>query len=327
MKILVTGAAGFIGFHLTRRLAAEGHSVVALDNLNDYYAVALKQARLERLGKVPFVRQDIADLAALDALFARERFTHVMHLAAQAGVRYSVSHPHQYGHSNLTGFLNLLDVCQRHAVEHLLYASSSSVYGRQQRLPFCESDTVDTPASLYAATKRANEMMAYSYADLHRLPATGLRFFTVYGPWGRPDMAPCLFAERLLRGDPIAVFNHGRMARDFTYIDDIVESLVRLLPHAPAGDTDAPHALYNVGRGDPVALLDFIDTLESALDARAPRDFQPMQPGDIERTWADTTRLREATGHVPQVPLETGIERFAAWYREQRPLMQQVMEG
>ncbi|WP_110709986.1 SDR family NAD(P)-dependent oxidoreductase [Salinicola sp. CR57] len=327
MKILVTGAAGFIGFHLADRLAREGHSVVALDNLNDYYAVSLKQARRERLTGIPFHRMDIADLESLETLFARERFTHVVNLAAQAGVRHSVEHPHEYGRSNLTGFLNLLDVCKRHDIEHLLYASSSSVYGRQKTLPFRETDPVDQPASIYAATKRANEMMAYSYADLHRLPATGMRFFTVYGPWGRPDMAPCLFASSLLRGEPIEIFNHGRMARDFTYIDDVVECIVRLLPHAPHPDADrpAPHEIYNLGRGKPVALLDFVDTLEKRLGVDATRHFKQMQPGDVERTWADTHKLRSVIDYTPRVSLEEGIDQFVTWLLDYRELMLDAM--
>ncbi|WP_110692092.1 SDR family NAD(P)-dependent oxidoreductase [Salinicola halophyticus] len=327
MNILVTGAAGFIGFHLASRLASDGHRVVALDNLNDYYAVSLKQARVEQLHGVPFHRIDIADLASLEALFARERFTHVVNLAAQAGVRHSVEHPHEYGHSNLTGFLNLLDVCKRHAVEHLLYASSSSVYGRQKSLPFRESDPVDQPASIYAATKRANEMMAYSYADLHRLPSTGMRFFTVYGPWGRPDMAPCLFAASLLRGEPIDIFNHGRMARDFTYIDDVVECIVRLLPYPPTVDAErsAPHDIYNLGRGKPIALLDFVATLEARLGVTATKHFRQMQPGDMERTWADTRKLQSVIHYTPQVSLERGIDRFVDWLLDYRELLLESM--
>lgn len=321
MRILVTGGAGFIGAHLAARLVREGHHVVALDNFNDYYAVSLKRARVAQVSELQVSTIDMGDLATLEALFARERFSHVVHLAAQAGVRHSVNHPHVYGHSNLTGFLNLLDLCHRYRIEHLLYASSSSVYGRQAHLPFQENDPVDCPASLYAATKRANEMMAYSYADLHRLASTGMRFFTVYGPWGRPDMAPCLFADRLLRGDPIDVFNHGRMARDFTYIDDVVECIVRLLPRIPSSEAHAPHELYNVGRGEPAPLLGFIDALADALGVVAKKRFTPMQAGDIERTWADTTKLRNAIGYVPQVSLETGIERFVEWLQHHSELM------
>jgi UDP-glucuronate 4-epimerase len=331
MNILVTGAAGFIGFHLASRLASDGHRVVALDNLNDYYAVSLKQARVEQLDGVPFHRIDIADLASLEALFARERFTHVVNLAAQAGVRHSVEHPHEYGHSNLTGFLNLLDVCKRHDIEHLLYASSSSVYGRQRTLPFRETDPVDQPASIYAATKRANEMMAYSYADLHQLPSTGMRFFTVYGPWGRPDMAPCLFAASLLRGEPIDIFNHGRMARDFTYIDDVIECIVRLLPltpkpaPAPNAERRAPHEIYNLGRGKPIALLDFVATLETRLGVTATKHFKQMQPGDMERTWADTHKLQSLIHYTPQVTLEQGIDRFVGWLLDYRGLVLDAM--
>ncbi|GHB27078.1 NAD-dependent epimerase/dehydratase family protein [Salinicola rhizosphaerae] len=321
MNILVTGAAGFIGFHLADRLARDGHRVVALDNLNDYYAVSLKRARLDQLSGPVIETTDIADLPALEALFRRERFTHVVNLAAQAGVRHSVEHPHEYGRSNLIGFLNLLDVCKRFEIEHLLYASSSSVYGRQETLPFKETDPVDRPASLYAATKRADEMMAYSYADLHRLPSTGMRFFTVYGPWGRPDMAPCLFAGALLNGNPIDIFNHGRMARDFTYIDDVVESIVRLLPLAPGEDAGAPHEIYNVGRGEPVALLDFVELLERTLGIQATKRFRDMQPGDIERTWADTHKLQSMIDFKPQVSLEVGIERFVAWLKDYEGLL------
>ncbi|WP_251976573.1 SDR family NAD(P)-dependent oxidoreductase [Salinicola avicenniae] len=321
MNILVTGAAGFIGFHLADRLARDGHRVVGVDNLNDYYSTALKQARWGRLRHLRVETLDIADLPAMESLFARERFTHVVHLAAQAGVRHSVTHPHAYSHSNLTGFLNVLDLCQRYAVEHLLYASSSSVYGRQATLPFRETDPADHPASIYAATKRANEMMAYSYADLHRLPATGMRFFTVYGPWGRPDMAPCLFAGSLLRGEPIEIFNHGRMARDFTYIDDVVESIVRLLPRAPSREGLAPHEIYNIGRGSPVALLDFVETLERTLGIAAIKRFKPMQPGDVERTWADTQKLQATVGYTPTVSLETGIRSFVDWLLDYRGLL------
>ncbi|WP_106476333.1 SDR family NAD(P)-dependent oxidoreductase [Phytohalomonas tamaricis] len=313
MKILVTGAAGFIGFHLVRRLLDDGIEVVGVDNLNSYYSVALKQARLAMLPEAAFRRIDVADRDTLEALFVTEGFSHVIHLAAQAGVRHSITHPYGYGTSNLVGFLNILEACRHHDVRHLLYASSSSVYGRNDTLPFKESDRVDQPASLYAATKRANELMAQSYADLYGLKSTGLRFFTVYGPWGRPDMAPWLFAERILRGEPIDIFNNGEMARDFTYIDDVIEAMVRLVMQCP--EQQPPHRILNIGRGKPMALLDFITTLEQALGREAYKNWLPMQQGDVERTWADTSALEAVTGFVPKVSLAEGVTQFANWFK------------
>ncbi|RKQ96983.1 UDP-glucuronate 4-epimerase [Kushneria sinocarnis] len=314
MKVLVTGAAGFIGAWLMRRLQQEGIDVVGIDSFSDYYSIDYKQARLEALGVSPCHSLAIEDREALEALFIRERCTHVIHLAAQAGVRHSVEHPYVYGDANLAGFLNVLDTCRRHGIEHLIYASSSSVYGRSEASVFREADRVDTPASLYAATKRANELMARSYADLHGMSVTGLRFFTVYGPWGRPDMAPMLFARSLMNQRPIEVFNHGRMARDFTWIEDVVEAIRLLIAHAPEPDAHgAAHAIYNIGRGAPTELMAFIELLEQSLGRRAERHWRPMQPGDVERTWADTSRLQDATGFAPQVPLEEGIRQFAEW--------------
>ena len=331
MKILVTGAAGFIGFHTSELLLGRGDEVIGLDNLNDYYDVRLKQARLARLEGRPgfrFHRLDLSDRAGMEALFAREKPQRVIHLAAQAGVRYSIQNPHAYVDSNLVGFMNILEGCRHHGVEHLVYASSSSVYGANTTMPFSIHHTVDHPLSLYAATKKANELMAHTYSHLYGLPATGLRFFTVYGPWGRPDMAPMLFARAILAGEPIRVFNHGRMERDFTYIDDIAEGVIRCLdkpatadpgfdPLAPNPATAAvPHRLFNIGNSRPIALLRFIDVLEQALGREAIRDLQPMQPGDVPATAADTTALEAWIGFRPTTPIETGVERFARWYRD-----------
>lgn len=287
MKFLVTGAAGFIGFHVARRLCAEGHEVVGIDNLNDYYSVALKEARLARLAELPnfsFQRLDIVDKAGLLALFEAQRFQRVIHLAAQAGVRYSVDHPEVYVESNLSGYLNILEACRHFPVEHLLYASSSSVYGLNDKLPFATRDPVEQPASLYAASKRANELMAFTYAHLYGVRATDLRFFTVYGPWGRPDMALFKFTDAILHGRPIDIYNDGQMSRDFTYIDDIVEGILRLQALPPAGAV--PSKVYNIGRGEPVRLLDFVECLEAALGVEAQKNFLPLQPGDVLRTWA-----------------------------------------
>ena len=330
MKVLVTGMAGFIGSTLAARLARDGLEVVGVDNLNDYYDVSLKKARLARLEKlqnVRFVRLDLADREGVDRLFADERFDRVVHLAAQAGVRYSLTHPHAYVDSNLVGHLNVLEGCRHQQVEHLLYASSSSVYGMNQVVPFATRDNVDHPVSLYAATKKANELMAHTYSHLYGLPTTGLRFFTVYGPWGRPDMAMFLFTKAILEGRPIDVYNHGEMSRDFTYVDDIVEGIVRLLEVVPSADPDAgvvddspdrssaPYALYNIGHGSPVGLMDFIHAIEAALGRKAEYNFLPMQPGDVPRTWADTTALYRATGYQPRIGVEEGAARFVDWYR------------
>ncbi len=330
MKVLVTGAAGFIGMYVCERLLARGDEVVGIDNLNDYYDVHLKEARLARLAGTPgfrFVRLDIADSAQLAGLFAGERFARVVHLAAQAGVRYSLKNPLAYAQSNLLGFVNVLEGCRNTAVEHLVYASSSSVYGGNAKMPFAEGDAVDHPVSLYAATKKSNELMAHSYSHLFGLPATGLRFFTVYGPWGRPDMAYWGFTEKILRGEAIDVFNHGDMLRDFTYIDDIVEGVIRVLdkPATPdpafdplrpdTGTARVPHRLFNIGNSEPVQLLHFITTLEAALGREAVKRFLPMQDGDVPATYADTRRLADWVGLPAKTSIETGIARFVDWYR------------
>ena len=336
MNVLVTGAAGFIGMHVALRLLADGHRVLGLDNLNDYYDPALKQARLEELaasdgaqqGRWHFERIEIAQEGAVLNLIDRHGpIDRVVHLAAQAGVRYSLTHPEAYAASNLTGFVQVLEACRRARVAHLVYASSSSVYGGNRKMPFAETDPVDHPVSLYAATKKANELMAHTYSHLYGLPTTGLRFFTVYGPWGRPDMAPVLFARAILAGEPIQVFNHGDMKRDFTYIDDIVEGVVRCLIRAPESDpaaaqqgpdasrSHAPWRIFNIGNSEPVALLDFISTLERTLGRTAMRQLLPMQPGDVPATFADTRALTDWIGFAPHTPLEEGVQRFAAWYQ------------
>ncbi|MBK5914894.1 NAD-dependent epimerase [Rhodocyclus purpureus] len=335
MKILVTGAAGFIGMHLCERLLARGDEVVGFDNLNDYYDVSLKEARLARLAGKPgfrFVRGDLADSAAVAELFAGERFERVAHLAAQAGVRYSLKNPLAYAQANLVGFVNILEGCRHGGVGHLVYASSSSVYGGNARMPFAESDAVDHPVSLYAATKKSNELMAHTYSHLYGLPATGLRFFTVYGPWGRPDMAYWSFTEKILAGQTIDVFNHGQMRRDFTYIDDIVEGVVRVLDkpatadaafdpmHPDAGTARVPHRVFNIGASEPVPLLDFIETLEKALGRSAQKRFLPMQDGDVPATYADVSRLQAWVGFAPQTTVEEGVMRFVDWYRSYKGL-------
>lgn len=317
--VLITGVAGFIGNALALRFLEAGRQVVGLDNVNAYYDVGLKEARLRRLDPFPgysFARLDLTDTAGLDALFVRHGFRTVVHLAAQAGVRYSLTNPQAYAASNLVGFLNILEACRHGGVEHLLYASSSSVYGAVTTMPFSIHQNVDHPVSLYAATKKANELMAHSYSHLYRLPTTGLRFFTVYGPWGRPDMAMSLFARAILAGEPIQVFNEGRMRRDFTYIDDIVEGVVRLLfkPSAPAGKP--PHSIFNIGNNQPVQVLDFIRTLENAFEVKAELDFQPMQPGDVPATHADTGKLQDWVGYKPTTSLEAGLREFARWYNQ-----------
>ncbi|QNM96906.1 NAD-dependent epimerase [Chitinimonas koreensis] len=327
MNILLTGAAGFIGMHTARALVAAGHRVVGIDNLNDYYPVSLKEARLaqiEPLAGFRFERLDIADGAALMALFAAEGFDAVIHLAAQAGVRYSLQNPGAYVQANLVGFANLLEACRRHPVQHLVYASSSSVYGQNDKVPFAERDNTDHPVSLYAATKKANEAMAHSYAHLYGMPCTGLRFFTVYGPWGRPDMAPWLFTSAILEGRPIKVFNHGQLRRDFTYVDDIVDGIVKLLPLPPAPDGDgsrpdrswAPWRLLNIGNHQPVPLMQFIETIEAAVGREAIKEPVGMQAGDVPATYADTSELAALTGFAPSTPLAEGIGRFVAWYRD-----------
>jgi UDP-glucuronate 4-epimerase len=336
MTVLVTGAAGFIGYHLSRRLLQRGTAVLGFDNLNPYYDPALKRARLDRLQRCaaetgsPFqlIEADLADGAALAAAFAEHRPTRVVNLAAQAGVRYSIENPAAYIQANLVGFGHILEGCRRHGIEHLVYASSSSVYGGNTNLPFSEHQSVDHPVSLYAASKKANELMAHTYSHLHGLPATGLRFFTVYGPWGRPDMALFLFTKAMLEGRPIQVFNHGRMVRDFTYIDDIIESLIRVLdkpaqpdPHFDPAQPDpatswAPHRVFNIGNSNPTPLMDYIEAIELALGMTAEKQFLPMQPGDVPATAADTSALEAWTGFRPDTSVREGVARFVAWYRE-----------
>jgi UDP-glucuronate 4-epimerase len=330
-SILVTGAAGFIGYHLARRLLEDGRAVVGLDNLNAYYDPALKQARLAQLQVFPnfhFAKCDLADRDGMTALFAAHRFPAVVHLAAQAGVRYSLIDPHAYVDANLVGFLNVLEGCRHHGCGHLLYASSSSVYGANTKLPFSTAENVDHPLSLYGASKKANEGMAHAYAHLFDLPATGLRFFTVYGPWGRPDMAMWLFADAILAGRPIKLFNRGAMRRDFTYIDDIVEAVVRLIEKPAQGNPDwsgddpdpatsrAPWRLYNIGNNRPVEITDVVRLLEQALGRKAERELLPMQPGDVPETYADVTAFQAAVGFAPKTPIEEGVRRFVEWFRE-----------
>jgi UDP-glucuronate 4-epimerase len=320
MHILLTGAAGFIGMHTAQRLLARGDAVTGIDNLNSYYDPALKQARLGQLQALPgfsFERLDVADRSGMEALFARQRFDAVVHLAAQAGVRYSITNPHAYLESNLTGFGHVLEGCRAQGLQHLVYASSSSVYGGNTKMPFEESDPVDHPVSLYAATKKANELMAHTYSHLYRLPATGLRFFTVYGPWGRPDMAYFSFTKAVLEGRGIDVFNHGDMQRDFTWIDDIVEGVLRVLdkPATPETEGGAPHRVFNIGNHDPVPLLDFIACIERATGREAVKRLLPMQPGDVPATYASTQALHDWVGFAPATPLAEGIARFVRWYR------------
>ncbi|WP_367375029.1 NAD-dependent epimerase [Pseudomonas lini] len=320
MTVLVTGAAGFIGYHTVKRLCREGLEVVGIDNLNDYYSVELKHARLKELESLPgfrFQHLDIVDKPALMALFKDHAFTEVVHLAAQAGVRYSLDNPDVYAQSNLVGFLNILEACRHHRPAHLIYASSSSVYGTNRKMPFSVEDAVDHPISLYAATKRANELLAHSYCHLYGLKASGLRFFTVYGPWGRPDMALFKFTEAIIKGLPIDIYNHGQMSRDFTYIDDIIESIARLRskPPVPSEPGDGANRIFNIGRGQPVPLLEFVDCLESALGIKAQRNFMPLQAGDVVKTWADISALAEWVDFRPQVTVETGVTEFVKWYR------------
>ncbi len=331
MKILVTGAAGFIGSHISQRLLARGDDVVGVDNLNDYYDPALKEARLARLTPHPkftFVKLDLAERETTAAMFAKERPARVIHLAAQAGVRYSLINPHAYADANLLGFLNILEGCRQNGIEHLVYASSSSVYGGNTRLPFSEHDAVDHPVSLYAATKKANELMAHAYSHTWGLPVTGLRFFTVYGPWGRPDMALFLFTKAILAGQPIDVFNHGKMSRDFTYIDDIVEGVLRTVdktaepdptynPDTPdPANSNVPYRVFNIGNNQPVQLMEYIDALEAALGKTAQKNYLPMQTGDVANTFADTSELDAWVGFKPNTPVREGVARFVAWYRE-----------
>lgn len=329
--ILVTGAAGFIGSHVSRRLLEQGQRVIGVDNLTPYYDPKVKEDRLKELGKhkgFRFIRLDLADRDATAALFAAEKFPYVVHLAAQAGVRYSLQNPHAYVDANLQGFVNVLEGCRHHGCRHLLFASSSSVYGANTKLPFSTSDNVDHPISLYAASKKANELMAHTYSHLFRLPATGLRFFTVYGPWGRPDMAMWIFTKAILEGKPIRLFNHGKMRRDFTYVDDVVESVVRLIerPAAPdptwSGDkpnpsrSNAPWRVYNIGNNQPADVPYVVDLLEKSLGRPAQRELAPMQPGDVPATYADVDDLMRDVGFKPSTSIEDGVARFVAWYRE-----------
>lgn len=344
MKILVTGAAGFIGFHLVKRLVNEGFQVIGLDNINNYYSTELKYDRLAELGILKksvvdhkiisshshtnfrFIKINLEDKSAINDLFDIERFDIVINLAAQAGVRYSLKDPYRYIDSNITGFLNILEAARHHSIKHLIYASSSSVYGANTQMPFSTSDNVDHPMSLYAASKKANELMAHTYSNLFGVPTTGLRFFTVYGPWGRPDMALFLFTEAMLKNEPIDVFNHGNMERDFTYIDDIVEGIVRLIPRYPApninwtGDNPdpatsfAPYRIFNIGNSNPVKLMDFISEIEKQLDITAKKNMLPIQPGDVPKTWANVDDLFEYIDFRPQVRIEEGIQNFTDWY-------------
>ena len=337
MKILVTGAAGFIGYHVSKKLIENGHEVVGLDNINDYYDINLKFARLKELGierdaaehfntltsshlesgRFQFIRLALEDRSALPQLFEDQKFDAVCNLAAQAGVRYSLENPEAYIDSNVVGFLNILECCRNYNIEHLVYASSSSVYGLNEKIPFETSDSVDHPVSLYAATKKSNELMAHTYSHLYGFHTTGLRFFTVYGPWGRPDMAMFLFTKAILNGKPIKVFNHGKMERDFTYIDDITEGVVRILEKKPSTISERPlYKIYNIGNNNSVKLLDFIDAIENSLDIKAERQLLPMQPGDVEKTWANVTDLMKDYDYHPDTPVRKGIDAFIKWYRE-----------
>lgn len=330
-QVLVTGAAGFVGFHLSRKLCDAGINVIGLDNLNDYYDVSLKESRLVILNSLPnfsFHKINLHDKAAIDRLFSSHTIDYVVNLAAQAGVRYSITNPYTYIESNVTGFLNILEACRYHPVKHLVYASSSSVYGANRKMPFSVHDNVDHPLALYAVTKKSNELMAHSYSHLYNIPTTGLRFFTVYGPFGRPDMALFLFTKAILEGKPIDVFNHGKMKRDFTYVDDIVEGIVRLLPKVPGGNPDwngenpdpatsfAPYRIYNIGNNNPVELSYFIDVLESKLQIKAVKNFLPLQEGDVPETFANIDDLIQDVGFQPSTPIEVGIENFVHWYKK-----------
>ncbi|EGN4361139.1 NAD-dependent epimerase, partial [Escherichia coli] len=330
MKFLVTGAAGFIGFHVSKRLLNDGHQVVGIDNINDYYDVKLKESRLEQLESPSFTfyKLDLADRDGMAKLFETEQFERVIHLAAQAGVRYSLENPYAYADSNLTGYLNILEGCRHNKVQHLLYASSSSVYGLNRKMPFSTDDSVDHPVSLYAATKKANELMAHTYSHLYSIPTTGLRFFTVYGPWGRPDMALFKFTKAMLEGKSIDVYNYGKMKRDFTYIDDIVEAIVRIQDVIPQPDPEwtveegspatssAPYRVYNIGNSSPVELMDYINALEQALGLEAKKNMMPIQPGDVLNTSAETQALYKTIGFKPETPVQQGVKNFVDWYKE-----------
>ncbi len=347
MKILVTGTAGFIGYHLAKRLLERGDEVVGIDNINDYYDVRVKYGRLKETGidandetpygepiessryeKYRFVKLNLEDREGIEKLFEREKFDKVCNLAAQAGVRYSLTNPHAYVDSNMVGFVNILEACRHHEVNHLVYASSSSVYGLNETMPFSVHDNVDHPISLYAASKKSNELMAHTYSHLYNLPTTGLRFFTVYGPWGRPDMALFLFTKAILEDRPIDVFNYGNMSRDFTYIDDIVEGVVRVIDNPPQGNPEwsgknpdpsssrAPYKIYNIGNNQPVKLIDFIEAIEKAIGKTAKKNMLPIQPGDVPATYADVTDLVEDLGYKPATPIQEGVEKFVKWYRD-----------
>ena len=330
-KTLVTGVAGFIGFHLARRLLKDSYQVVGIDNINPYYDIALKEARLEELKDQPnftFFKMDLVDRKQLERLFARQEFEVVVNMAAQAGVRYSIENPLAYVDSNLVGFVNLLECCRHYNIKHFVFASSSSVYGANTTMPFSVHHNVDHPVSLYAATKKANELMAHTYSHLYRLPSTGLRFFTVYGPWGRPDMALFLFTRAILEDQPLKVFNHGKMQRDFTYIDDIIEGVVRVLSRLPQpnphwsgaepdpGTSSAPYKIYNIGNNNPVELIKFIEVIEAALGKRAQKEFMDLQPGDVVATYADVDDLMQDVGFKPATPIEVGVERFVKWFKD-----------
>jgi UDP-glucuronate 4-epimerase len=330
-NILVTGAAGFIGFHLSKRLIREGYKVTGIDNLNDYYDVNLKKSRLAILDKIPdfsFEKIDLTDKEKINILFEKSRFNFVVNLAAQAGVRYSLQNPYAYIESNIIGFMNILEACRNHPVKHLVYASSSSVYGANTRMPFSVHHNVDHPISLYAASKKANELMAHTYASLYKIPSTGLRFFTVYGPWGRPDMALFLFTKAIYEGKPIDVYNHGRMKRDFTFIDDIVEGMVRLIPKSPESDPEwsgnhpdpsssfAPYRIYNIGNNKPVELMKFIETIENHIGKKAIKNYMDIQKGDVPATYADVDDLMNDVGFKPDTSIEEGVGHFIEWYKE-----------
>ncbi len=317
--ILITGAAGFIGFHLSQKLLKQGYQVIGIDNLNSYYDVTLKKSRLEQLKKYKifrFYQVNIADRNHISQILTQNKLDYVVHLAAQAGVRYSLENPHAYVDSNLVGFVNILEGCRHQNIKHLVYASSSSVYGKNKKIPFATEDNVDHPVSLYAATKRANELMAHTYSHLYNLPTTGLRFFTVYGAWGRPDMAYFLFTKSILEEKPIKVFNYGKMQRDFTYIDDIVEGIVRVINHIPhTENSSVPYKIYNIGNNQPIELADFIEVLENCIGKKAIKEFLPMQPGDVPVTYADVNDLIKDVGFQPNTPLEVGLEKFVSWYK------------
>jgi UDP-glucuronate 4-epimerase len=331
MKILVTGVAGFIGFHLSRRLLADGYEVIGVDNLNNYYDDTLKKERLNIIEKMPhfhFFKLNLEETGSLNSIFENHQIEIVINLAAQAGVRYSITHPHSYVESNITGFLNVLEACRNYSVKHLIYASSSSVYGANEKIPFSASDHIDHPVSMYAASKKANELMAHTYSHLFNIPTTGLRFFTVYGPWGRPDMAYYSFTRDIIEGNKIKVFNHGDMSRDFTYIDDIVEGIIRLIHRHPLPDPNwdpqkpepsssyAPYKIYNIGNNNPVKLTEFIKILERLIGKKANMEFLPMQPGDVKETFADITDIQQEVGFSPATPLETGLSHFVEWYKK-----------